>query len=210
MLTATPLIYCPVGIERPACCAHRAPIDLLRGKGPDAVTTVEHGQEVITGGGGKIYGSGYDPSTREKWRKTRAGWWVLLLNHKPQDLIRIQRHPRVRTWVTVPGAHVGHEWQVPVLLELSETGITSALDGIWDGERYTAGDLEALQQELLALIRGIDQGSEIDLAAEVRRLAALGLGLGQHVDLDLLAVAGWLSESLALATISAMAGRSAC
>jgi hypothetical protein len=208
VLTAAPLIYCPVGVERPACCAHRHPIGLLPKKGPDAVTTTVNGQEETTGGGGNIYGAtGYDPALRSKWRKTRAGWWALLTNQKPQDLIRMQRHPRVRTWSVVPGAHAGHEWQVPVLFEMSDSGITSALDGLWDGERYTGGDLEPLQQELLALINGIDQGSPVDIAAEVRRLAAAGLGLGQYVDLDLLALAGWLSESLALSTVIVMAGR---
>lgn len=207
MLTATPLIYCPVGIDRPACCAHRAPIAQLRGKGPDAVATIVGDQQVITGGGGNMYGGGGYVADSKGWKKTPAGWWVQLLNHRPQDLIRLQRHPRVRTWATVPGAHIGHEWQVPVLLEVSDTSVTSALDGLWDGERYTGGDLEPLQQELLALISGVDQGSPVDIAAEVRRMAAQGLGLGQHVDLDLLAVAGWLSESLALATVSAMAGR---
>src|SRR5690242_2186391 len=107
MLTPTPLIYCPVGIKRPACVPPgRAPIALFAGKGPDAVTSIKDGQEVTTGGGGTIYGNGYDPATRELWKKTKirtdqdgtkhGGWWALLTNHKPQDLIRVQRHPRVR------------------------------------------------------------------------------------------------------------------
>jgi hypothetical protein len=208
MLTPTPLIYCPIGIPRPACCPPRAPIAALKGKGPDAVTTVIDGQEHTEGGGGTTYGGGYDPATKGAWRKTRAGWYVLLLNHRPQDLIRVQRHPRVREWVTIPGVRPDHQWQVPVLLDLSDGQVTSALDGIWDGERWTGGELEPLQQALLALVNGIEQSSPVDLSAAVRDLAVQGLALGQHVDIDLLAVAGWFSESLCLATISAMAGRS--
>jgi len=208
VLTPTPLIYCPVDIKRPACVpTGRAPIALLAGKGPDAVTSLVNGQEVTTGGGGTIYGSGYDPTTRETWKRTRAGWWVQLLNHRPQDLIRIQRHPRVRQWITVPGVRPDHQWQVPVLLEIADGQVTSALDGIWDGERYTAGELEPLQQQLLALINGVEQSSPVDLAVAVRELAVQGLMLGQFVDLDLLAVAGWLSESLCLTTVQAMASK---
>lgn len=208
MLTATPLIYCPKEVKRPACVPQgRAPIALYDGKGPDAVTTVVDGKEQTVGGGGTIYGSGYDPATRATWKRTRAGWWVQLLNHRPQDLIRIQRHPRVRQWITIPGVRPDHQWQVPVLLEIANGQVNSALDGIWDGERWTGGELEPLQQELLALVNGVEQSSPVDLAVAVRELAVKGLMLGQFVDLDLLAVAGWLSESLCLATVTAMAGR---
>ncbi len=222
MLTATPLIYCPVGIKRPACVPPgRAPIAQLSKVGPDTMTTIVNGEEKIEGGGGAVYGGGYDPAMRSTWKKTKlrtekiddnttithGGWWVQLLNHRPQDLIRIQRHPRVRQWVTVPGVRADHQWQVPVLLEIADGQVTSALDGIWDGERYTGGELEPLQQELLALVNGVEQSAPVDLAAAVRDLAVQGLMLGQYVDIDLLATAGWLSESLCLATVSAMAGR---
>lgn len=207
-LSPTPLIYCPTGVTRPACCASRAAISLLPGKGPDAVTELVDGQEQTTGGGGQMYGgAGYDPLTREHWRQTRAGWWVLLRNHKPQDLIRLQPHPRVRQWVSVPGARSEHQWQVPVLFDLSDGRITSALDGIWDGEQWTGGELAPLQSQLLALINGVHQDADLDVSAAVRDLAIAGLAVGHHVDLDLLVVAGWLSESLCLATINAMAGR---
>lgn len=206
-LSPTPLIYCPVGIPRPACCPHRAPVSLLPGKGPDAVTTLVDGQEETTGGGGMIYGGSYDPLTRDGWRKTRAGWWVLLRNHKPQDLIRLQPHPRVRQWVTVQGARSDHQWQVPVLFDLSGGRIDSALDGIWDGEQWTAGELAPLQSQLLALINGVEQATPVDLSAALRDLAVQGLAVGHFVDLDLMVVGGWLSESLCLTTVNVMAGR---
>ena len=208
MLTPTPLIYCPTGIDRPACCAHRAPIDLLRGKGPDAVATIVNGQEVITGGGGKIYGaSGYDPATREKWRKTRAGWWLLLLNHKPQDLIRLQAHPRVRRWAPLVGAQPEHTWHIPILLEPTRLGWMSALDGIWDGESWSAGELARLQEPLLAIANGVQQGDDATREADFRRLAIDLLALGHLVDEDLLIAAGWLSESLMLRVVLTAAGR---
>jgi hypothetical protein len=208
MLSPTPLIYCPVGIKRPPCVpTGRAPVAQLPGKGPDAVTTMVNGQEHTEGGGGTIYGGSYDPSLRGTWKKARAGWWVQLLNHKPQDLIRIQRHPRVRQWATIPGVRSDHQWQVPVLLEIAEGQATSALDGIWDGERWTGGELEPLQQELLALVNGVEQAAPVDLASTVRDIAVKGLELGQHVDLDLLGVAGWLGESMCLSAVAAMAGR---
>lgn len=206
MLTSTPLIYCPKGVTRPACCPHRAPISLLPGKGPDAVTTEVNGIEVTSGGGGMIYGAGYDPTTREKWRKTRGGWYVLMSNHKPQDLIRMQPHPRVRQWATVTGAQPDHHWQVPVLLDLSGGHVSSALDGVWDGEQWSAGELAPLQDQLRALIGGIEQPQQIDLPAALRELTAQGLAIGHWVDLDLLAHTGWLSESLCLSAVHAMAG----
>lgn len=209
MLTPLPLIYCPAGVKRPPCWPLLAPVGLLPAKGPDVVRTVAtDGSEVITGGGGTMFGGPYVDGS-PGWRPTRGGWWVQLLNHKPQDLIRIQRHPRVRQWVTVPGVRPDHQWQVPVLLDRSSGVLSSALDGVWDGERWSGGDLEPLQSQLLALINGVDQGGDTDLAAEVLRLALAGLAVGHHTDADgdLIAVAGWLSESMQLAILNAMAGQ---
>jgi len=206
MLTPLPLIYCPAGIKRPACWPMVAPIATLAGHGPDATRTIaSDGTEVVTGGGGTMFGGPYAEGSTG-WRLTRGGWWVCLLNHKPQDCIRLQRHPRVRAWATVAGVRPDHQWQVPVLLDRSGGVVASALDGVWDGESWNAGDLAVLQSQLLALINGVDQSDEANLPAEVLRMTIAGLAVGHHVDADLLAAAGWLSESMQFAVLHAMAG----
>lgn len=207
MLTALPLIYCPADMKKPpACWPARSRIETVSGVGPDAVSTTHpDGSVTVTGGGGGCYGGAFVPGATG-WKKTRGGWWIQLLNHRPQDLIRVQRHPRVRQWATIQGVRPDHQWQVPVLLDRSGGVLTSALDGVWDGDRWSGGELEPLQQELLALIQGVDQGNPVDLAAEVRRIARIGLGIGHHVDDDLLAVSGWLGESMHLAVVACMAG----
>lgn len=207
-LTPYPLIYCPKGVKKPACCPHEAVVGQFPGKGPDAVTTMVDGKPVTKGGGGKCYGGGYDGDPTG-WVKTRAGWWVLMAGRRPQDLIRLQAHPRVRRWVSMTGAQIDQVWQIPVLLEEGKRGWDSALDGIWDGKRYHGGDLAPLQEQLLAVVRGVAGGRSDDdtLRAAVRSLAIAILGVGQWVDEDLLIAGGLLSESVMLGAITHACGR---
>jgi hypothetical protein len=105
------------------------------------------------------------------------------------------------------GAQTDHTWQIPVLLEPSRAGWMSALDGIWDGESWSAGDLAAMQEPLLAIANGVQQGDDSTREADFRRLAIDLLKLGHHIDEDLLIAAGWLSESLMLRAVLTAAGR---
>jgi hypothetical protein len=209
MLTPYPLVYCPKGINKPACCPHTARVDLLPGKGPDAVVSVVDNQQVTVGGGGTCWGGGYQPAA-PGWKLTRGGWYVQIHGHKPQDLIRLQAHPRVREWTRIPGAQPDQAWQVPVLLEEDANhGWTSAADGIWDGERYDAGDLAPLQEQLMAVLRNITLGLDgPELLAAIRTLAIDLLRVGQWVDEDLLIAGRWLSESVMLSAITSAVRRS--
>ena len=203
MFTATPLIYCPKNIPKPACCAHAGPVGLLPGKGPDAVTEIIDGDQRTTGGGGLCYGGGWHPDA-PGWIKTSGDYWVQLLGHRPQDVIRLQSHPRVRRWQSIQGAQHDHTWQIPVLLERGENGYTSALDGVWDGTGWTAGELAKLQSQLLALVNGIAQGDPaFNLEQSLRELAFALLAVGHWIDEPLLAVTGWFSEQLLARTILA-------
>lgn len=207
-LTPYPLIYCPKGINKPACCPHVAIMELFAGKGPDAVTTLVNGQEITEGGGGRCYGGGYQVGS-PGWTKTKAGWWVQLRGHRPQDLIRLQPHPRVRRWVQIPGAQTDHLWQVPVLIEEGGTGWTSSLDGVWDGDEFHGGELADLQTQLLAVVRGVAHDHDAsDLQKAIRELAVSILCVGQWVDEDLVIAGKFLSESVMLGAITAACGRS--
>jgi hypothetical protein len=203
MFTATPLIYCPKGIAKPACCAHGGAVGLLPGKGPDVSSVLEGDQLVTTGGGGLCYGGGWQPDA-PGWTLTSGGWYVQLLGHRPQDLIRLQSHPRVRRWQTVVGAQPDQLWQIPVLLEHGGNGYTSALDGVWNGQAWTAGELADLQSQLLALVNGIGQGDPaFNMEQSLRDLAFALLAVGHWIDEPLLAVTGWFSEQLLARTILA-------
>lgn len=213
MLTPFPLVYCPVGMPKPACCPHVAAVGLAPGRGPDAVTTIDDGKETVTGGGGTCHGGGYQPGS-QGWVKTPVGWWIQLRGHRPQDLVRLQPHPRVRRWVTIAGALTGHQWQIPVLIEPGPNGWVSALDGIWNGKEWAGGDLADLQAAVLAVANGIPEtpdadGNAIDRATEFRLLAIKLLGIGQFSDEDLLVATGWLSESVMLGAVLAAGGREA-
>lgn len=202
LLTPYPLIYTPKNVSKPACCPHGGPIDVLPGKGPDVVITRDGDNTVVTGGGGRMWGGGYHPES-SGWKPTPAGWWLQLLDHKPQHCIRLQAHPRVRQWVSVVGALPDHTWQIPVLLTHDQGRITSALDGIFDGQQFSAGDLSHLQQQLLAVRAGVGANnySDEELQTATLNLAIDLLAVGQWIDRDFLAVSGWLSESLMLRAI---------
>ncbi len=210
ILTPYPLIYCPKGVAKPSCCPHGAAVGLLAGHGPDAVDRMEDGHQVTEGGGGLCYGGGYQPGS-PGWTKTRGGWWVQLRGQRPQDLLRLQAHPRVQRWYTIPGAHPGQEWRIPALIEEGPNGWTSALDGIWDGESYHGGDLAPLQTQLLAVVNDAAQTEEGDhpdaLLAAIRALGIAILAVGQWVDEDLLIAGRYLSELTILSAITSACSR---
>lgn len=209
-MTPYPLIYTPrgwksaTGAQKPACCPHTGSLPTERRLGPDVVM---EGDEVKSGGGGLLWGG--DRLDGGTWRCTPAGWWVCLNGHHPQHLLRLGRHPRVIRRAVVEGAQPGQLWSIPVLLEHGPDGYRSAVDGVWDGERWAAGDLTATQETLLAAASGLDTDPDpARHAANIRQLAVDLAAIDQWVDLDLLAVTGWLSERAMLAWILAAAGRS--
>jgi hypothetical protein len=203
IITPYPPIYVPKGKAKPACCPHAGPVKLLNGYGPDAQVERSPKGEKRTGGGGQCWGGGFvdgDPG----WVKTPAGWWVRLLGHRPQDLIRLQPHPRVRRWVEVPGASPDQAWQVPVLLERSGRLLRSACDGIWNGKTWSAGDLAGMQESVLAFYNGTPQGhGREDRNRRFRELAVSLLAVSHWIDIDLLVAAGWLGEGLMMRTVVA-------
>lgn len=198
-------------LTRPECCPHLAAFGLKPGHGPD----------VAAGGpgGGTLFGGTLeDLPDGSTWTRSPAGWYVATCGHRPQDLLRLDRHPRVVTWARIDGALPGQGWQVPVLLtpagEADEHGYVadgylSALDRIWDGTTYgTPQDLAALQEPLLALANGVSVGGTLEQRNAAMRELAIGLlTLGQWVDGDLLAALGWLSERLQVQAILAAMNR---
>jgi hypothetical protein len=97
-----------------------------------------------------------------------------------------------------------------VLLEEGPQGWTSALDGVWDGERYTGGELAPLQEQCLAVVNDAARGLDTtEFLAAIRQLAIDILAVGQHIDRDghLLAAGGFLNEALVLGAIYAAVGR---
>lgn len=185
-----PAIYCPAGVERPACSrgAGAAIIEVLPGKGPD------QGEK-----GGVCYGGGFHPGL--KWTKTSAGWWLGLSGHRPQDTARLQPNPSVQSWRTIEGVQPDHQWRVPVLLAFdpATASYLSALDRVWKGgdDWATPDELTALQETLLAITRR--EPLHDDPRERHAAMLRLGIGLlavGHHVDSDLLTAAGWLTERM--------------
>jgi len=200
-----PLIYCPQGVARPACCPSVGGTGLLDGKGADVASGGK--------GGGVCYGGPYRDGA---WQRTPAGWYVLLDGHKPQHLGRAQSHPRILRWQAVPGHLPETYWRVPVVLAplvaekdgAAAACYVSALERVWYGDGWKAPtDLEDLHRSLLAIAEGVPLA---DTAAErdhkVTALAIELLELGQWVDGDLLAAAGWLTEALVERVILAACG----
>lgn len=194
-MTPYPLIFCPPDVAKPACCPHAGQVRQTSEGGPEKT-------------GGTCWGGPFDPAGAQ-WIKSRAGWWLGLIGHKPQDLTRLESHPRVMRWRVIDGALDGHFWRVPVLLtpadEMPKHGYISALDRLWNGSEWTAPqDLAALQEPLLAIVHGIPL--KMDLAERDAAIRGLAIGLltvGHWIDHEFLAMTGWLSESLILATIRA-------
>lgn len=198
-----PLIYCPKGVARPACCPWQGGTGLLDGKGADAPV-----------GGGVCYGG---PFRGGAWKKTPGGWYVLLDGHQPQHLGRAQPHPRLVRWQAVPGHAPETWWRIPVMIQplVRPDGqpdrarvYVSALDRVWGPDGWQApSELEPIMRDLLAVSEGAplaDTAEERDLA--VVRLAISLCALGQWVDGDLIATAGWLTDTVVLRIIKAAIG----
>jgi hypothetical protein len=194
-----PQIYTPKGVSRPGCCFHNGPLRVLEGHGPD------WDPDAKTGGGGMIWGGTYRPGPC--WRKA-GDFWVHLIGQRPQDVIRTTIHPRVKRRIWVKGALPAQKWSVPVLLEkVGDRAFRPIVDGIWDGSRWSAGDLEPLIEQLIAFAHELelaDDRTEID--ATLRMLAVSILAIDHWVDEPLMVVSGWLSESLMQAAVLGCAG----
>ncbi len=104
-MTPYPFIFCPPGVDKPACCAHMGQVRQTATGGPE-------------GTGGVCWGGPYDPEAA-RWVKTAGGWYLGDAGHRPQDLVRLNTHPRVVKWHQIPGALEDQWWRVPVLLTLT-------------------------------------------------------------------------------------------
>ncbi len=196
-LNPYPLMFCPPGIDKPACCPHMGQVRVKSDAGPE-------------GAGGICWGGGYDAQAGT-WTKTAAGWWLNLNGQQPQHLTRMQTHPRILRWRSIPGALEGHWWQIPVLLTHVLHGedktYVSALDRIWSGTEWAApSELKPIQERVLAVVNGIPLDMDLEVRnAAVRKLAVSILQIGQWVDQDFLSAAGWLSERMMLNAVACSA-----
>lgn len=167
----------------------------MPGRGPDAL---------VGDVDGICYGGPYETDGWD-WKPSPAGWWLGTCGHRPQDLVRLEDHPRVIRWRTIPGAQPEHTWRVPVLLTPDPDGAApayvSALDRVMTPQGWQAPeDLRPLQEWLLHLAhRQTSAGTMEERNARFIQGAVALLAVGQWVDFDLLATAGWLSERLSLA-----------
>lgn len=156
-------------------------------------------------GGGATY---HGPWSDGHWIASPAGWSVLLTDHLPQHLVRATPHPRVLRTVAIPGALRNHLWLVPVLLRpVGETDdarlFEPALDRVWRGADWH--DPEDLTAVVQAALDAASEAPGTDPAA-LPRLAAAALALTHHVDLDLLALLGWLTEATMARVVRAVCG----
>ena len=197
-----PLIYCPLvdgkDIPKPACCARALPFRAKPGCGPD-------------GSGGIIYGDPLPDPVVAPWIKTPAGWWVYHDGQKPQNLQRIDRHPRIQRWVWVDGADEGHRWLVPQLfVRDSNDDLVMTIDRQMTATGWQVGDdLSPLIESLMSIEAGVPLHVDPEVrAARVIEVAIELLTLGSWVDRDLLIALGWFTEAVAVRVIRVALGMS--
>lgn len=208
-LSIYPRIYVPLGVAKPACCAHLAGAGAMDGHGPDAVVAPDGTR---SGGGGLTYGPRPWLPLDTTWRRTVAGWWIDLDGHRPQDLLRLEQHPRVLRWRTVPGVLAGQHWRIPVLLTPAdgnpELGYLSAVDQVLGEHGWSAGDLVDLQAPLLAIAAGVPLHQDPEVRnATILQLTIDLLAIGHWIDRTLLIHTGWLTETLQMEVILAAIDR---
>lgn len=156
------------------------------------------------GGGGLVIGGNYERGEKG-WTKTKAGWYINLIDVAPQSIARIHTSPRILRWATVAGAEQGHYFQIPrLLMPISDHGETvmyrSALDQHWDGESWQdQADLAALQERLRAVAIGVAQGDESQLIDLVCDIIKIGHDI---IPVDLCA-SGWITRTLLLRVLMA-------
>lgn len=208
-----PEVYVPPGVSAPAWMPRSRPgcePTAARSRWPEDL-----GCELIEAEpGGMFYPLGRQTLT-PGWTRSAAGWWIRLGELKPQALARVERHPRVVSWAVIEGVVPEHQWAVPVLVRWREQeggqGLwVAALDRIWGGgDRWSMGsEIEYQVQLLLGLVH--DEGrldiEDGDVVEELVELAVALLQHGQHVDADLLILAGWLSELMVVRVLRAAIG----
>jgi hypothetical protein len=186
---ALPLCFCPDGVARPAW------------------TRNEPVARLATAGGGVCYHGGWKPGD---WKAGKDGWHVLIEGHRPQHLIRAEQHPRIPTLIPVQGLAEDHVWAVPVLIRpLMRTKSAElyepAVDRIWrGGDLQMPEDLGDLVHELLQWAAGAP--TEEDGERRLIRIAARGVSLTHHVNLELIDLAGWMSLAAAVRIVRGMCG----
>lgn len=186
---ALPLCFCPPGVARPAW-ARNEPVARL-----------------AAAGGGICYHGGWKPGD---WKLGSGGWQVLFEGHLPQHTIRATQHPRIPTLIPVQGLSEDHVWAVPVLIRpLLRTKAVElyepAVDRLWrGGDLQMPADLGDLVHELLQWAAGAP--TDEDGERRLIRIAAQGVSLTHHVDLELIDLAGWMSLAAATRIVRGMCG----
>lgn len=206
-----PVFYTPgPAAKRPACCRYLAPVHVGRGQGPDRVVDADGNP---TDAGGYYWGNGTLNPDRD-WQQSSAGWWVAWGNHLPQDLQRIDLHPRILRWRSVPGAEPSHLWTVPVLLGQDDHGtFRPALDRVYGPQGWQEpDDLADLVGALLRIAAGDRLASEDPAENDAALLALFEqlVALGHHADLALLGTRpGWITDRVVTRFIRAALGLAA-
>lgn len=198
--------------QAPACCPHHAPFRVAPGGGPNADLDSEGKPRDP---GGFLYGIGARIPDGVTWQKTAAGWYVAWNGQQPQDLARLNTHPRILAWRWIIGAELTHRWRVPILIapepkqQADLRVFTSALDRAFGPNGWEEPhDLEPLAQILFALSR--DERVRPDIDANnmilVETAAALA-GLGHWVDLPLISSrTGWFTDLVVTRILRASSG----
>ena len=195
-----PWFYTPGDTAPPSCCPHQAPFSIPAGAGPDKQIDADG---TIRDVGGRLWGIGRVPDGIA-WIDSGAGWFVAWHAQSPQDLSRLNPHPRVLLWRWVTGGDPSHRWRIPVLIAPDPHGgqpspFLSALDRILGvGGWQEPPDLEPLQRALLALTRGERQHADTDEnnAALMETVSGL-IALGSWCDLTLAATQpAWITDQV--------------
>jgi len=196
-----PLWYVSPGTFKPGHIPHTEGIGMdprREARGPD-------------GQSGTVYGGAWDPLAYppDGWAAAGVGVWIYARCSSPQACIKLDLHPRVRTWRTVAGAEPHHAWYVPVLLTPrlmggQRIGLGSALSPLWDGKALAdVGDLGGLQRRLLAILGAFAADDWSVHETEAVELAVDLLRLGHIPSRDDLIGARWISEDLVISTLHA-------
>ncbi len=197
-----PIYYCPPNVARPAHCPFTAGMRMRATASPD-------GQE------GMLYAPDSNFPKGLEWQKSDAGWYVMLGQQRPQDLIRLDTSPRIVEWYELIGAQPNHAWRVPIFLRPmdptdEQPTYVSALDRVWHAGGWAAPeDLLSVQRKLLSVALGValhDDPEQRNL--QMVSLAVEILSHGHHVSAFEIQQRGWLSEQLVADVVLVAMGRS--
>lgn len=193
-----PCYYIPVGIAKPKHCPWLAPAQLIPDASPDGSDGFYWG------------GAPYDPRSKEYWRKTAEGWYLLIEGRDPGHLARTA----VITGPVVTGINELQLWMVPQLLRWHpEAALISAIPEVlrvnehgtyeWAPPAHLIGIMDRLRAMMLL---GVSESVRVINDEEARDLAIDILALNYHVSIHELAIAEWMSTELVKRVIEAASG----